>query len=76
VLTWAERGAESVQSKINGNEKDCLTVLASATAVGAKIPFVFIAAGKTGHTEQSLIGNVESYRRTHSISDWKTSDSF
>jgi hypothetical protein len=68
VLTWVERGSESIQAKINGNEKDCLAVLASVTAVGAKITFVFIPAGRAGCIEQSQIGNVENHWRTHSIS--------
>jgi hypothetical protein len=29
LLVWAEKGAESVQAIIDGNEKDCLTVLAT-----------------------------------------------
>jgi hypothetical protein len=48
VLTWAKHGSESIQAEINGNEKDCVTVLASVTAVGAKILHVFIAVGKRG----------------------------
>jgi hypothetical protein len=38
-----------------------MTVLASVTALGAKIPFVFIAAGKTGCVKYSQIGNFEGH---------------
>jgi hypothetical protein len=51
VLTEVERESESIQAKINSNEKDCATVLASMTAVRAKFPLVFIVAGKTGPVE-------------------------
>jgi hypothetical protein len=32
ILTWAELGCQAVQTKINGNEKDCITVVAYLTA--------------------------------------------
>jgi hypothetical protein len=51
-----------------------VTVLASVTAILAKIPLVFIAAGKRACVEQSQIGNVEGHWRSRSISGWKTSD--
>jgi hypothetical protein len=53
VLTWAERRSKSIQTKINGSEKNCVIILASVTAVGAKIPLALIAVGKTGRIEQS-----------------------
>jgi hypothetical protein len=68
MLAWAERGSEPIQTKSNHNEKDGMTVLASMTAFGAKIPLVFIAAGKMGRLKHSQIGNVEGHWRTHSIS--------
>jgi hypothetical protein len=76
VLTWAERGFESIYAIINGNKKDCVIVLASVTVVRANIPLITVAAGKTGRVEQSQIGNVESHWRIQSISDWETFDTF
>jgi hypothetical protein len=35
ILTWGEVGAESVQTKIPGNEKETITIVASVTAPGA-----------------------------------------
>jgi hypothetical protein len=76
VRTWAEHGSESIQVKISGNEKDCVTVLTFVTTVSTKIPLVFIAAGRTGSVEQSQIRNVEGHWRTHSKSGWEASGMF
>jgi hypothetical protein len=61
LVAWAEPGSEPISAKINGNEKDCLTVLASMIAVGPKIPLVLVAPGKIGRVEHSQIGNVEGH---------------
>jgi hypothetical protein len=61
---------------INGNEKDCVTVLASVTASGSKLPLLFIAAGKTERVEQSHIGDLEGQWTTHSTNGWQTSETF
>jgi hypothetical protein len=76
ILTWARAGSESVQAKINGDEKDCLTVLASVTAAGDKIPLSFFASGKTTRVEESQIGAVPGHWRDHSESGWQTSETF
>jgi hypothetical protein len=72
--TWAELGCQSVQAKINGDEKDCITAVACVTAAGEKLPLVFLASGKTRHVDQSQIGAVEGHWRTHSESRWQTSE--
>jgi hypothetical protein len=59
--TWEERGSESIQAETNDNKNDSVKVLASVTAAGAKIPLIFIAAGKTGRVEQSQIGSVQGH---------------
>jgi hypothetical protein len=48
VITWAERGPESIRTKINLDENNCLILLAWATAMGLTIPLIFVAAGKNG----------------------------
>jgi hypothetical protein len=76
ILTSAERGSDSIQAKINGNKKDCVTVLASVSASGSKLPLVFIAAGKTERVEQSQIGDVKGHWRNHSTNGWQSSETF
>jgi hypothetical protein len=76
ILTSAGLGCQSVQAKINGDEKDCITVMASVTASGGKLPLAFIASGKTMRVEESQIGPVDGHWRAHSESGWQTSDTF
>ena len=47
ILTWADVGAECVPLKVNGDEKNCLTALATVTANGGKLSLFFIAKGLT-----------------------------
>jgi hypothetical protein len=49
--------AESVQTKITGNEKENITVVASVTAAGDKLPLQFIPTGKTIRVETPQIGS-------------------
>jgi hypothetical protein len=46
ILTSAERGCPAVPAKINGDEKECITIVAWVTAAGEKLPLAFIASGK------------------------------
>jgi hypothetical protein len=50
-----------VQTKITGNEKENITVIASMTAAGDKLPLEFIAAGKTMRLESAQIGSVDEH---------------
>jgi hypothetical protein len=61
ILTWAEMGCQTVHAHITGDEKDCITVVASVTASGEKLPLTFIASGKTPRVEDSQIGVVEGH---------------
>jgi hypothetical protein len=72
----APLGAVSVQVQINGDEKDCVTVLASVTAAGDKLPLAFLAAGKSSRVDKSQIGVVEGHWRDHSESSWQRSETF
>ena len=76
ILTWAETGAEDVSVGILGDEKECLTVLASVTADGRKLPLYFLAKGKTTRVESSQLGSVNYHWKNHSENGWMTEDTF
>ena len=76
ILTWADVGSEDVQIQIHGDEKECLTVLASVTATGEKLPLYFLAKGKTVTVEETQIGDVGEHWRAHSLNGWQNQDTF
>jgi hypothetical protein len=78
VLTWAPKGAESihVQMPNGGREKERITVHASITAEGKKLPLMFIAEGKTGRVERSQLGDIGENWADHSPSGWQTQETF
>jgi hypothetical protein len=76
LLTWAPIGADGVTVRLDGNEKDCVTVLASITASGDKLPLLAIAKGKTRRAEQNQLGSGPTLIRDHSPSGWTTVETF
>jgi hypothetical protein len=64
-------GAQSVQAKIDGNEKENLTAVASVGAAGEELPLEFIATGKT-----ICIDQVDGHWRSHSQNKRETSETF
>ena len=76
LLTWAIVGEDNVKTLIRGNEKDNITVIASITAEGRKLPLMFIAKGKTERVEESQIGNIDPHWKTHTINGWMTNEAF
>jgi hypothetical protein len=76
LLTWAPVGADQVTIRLSGNEKDTVTVLASVTASGNKLPLFAIAKGKTQRAEQNQLGCAETIVRDHSESGWSTIETF
>ena len=76
ILTWAKRGSENVSITIRGDEKECITVLATVSANGHKLPLYFIANGKTERVEHSQLGDVINHWKNHSSNGWETSDTF
>jgi hypothetical protein len=76
LLTWAPVGADEVSVRLNGNEKDTVTVLASVTASGNKLPLFAIAKGKTQRAEQNQLRSNETLVRDHSESGWSTIETF
>ena len=76
LLTWSEPGAENVSVTIDGDEKAAISVLATISANGHKMPLFIVAKGSTDRVEQSQLGNVGYHWRCHSPSGWMTSDIF
>lgn len=76
ILTWAEKGSNSVQTQIQGDEKECITVLATISSSGTKLPLLLIAKGKTNRCEQSQLDNVVFHHATHSENGWMTEHTF
>ena len=76
LLTWAIVGEDNVRTLINGSEKENITVIASITADGEKLPLMFIAKGKTERVEESQIGDISSHWKTHSETGWMTNETF
>jgi hypothetical protein len=76
LVTWAPTGQDGVSIRVNGNEKDSLTVLASVTAGSRQLSLFAIAKGKTTRVEQSQLGTDDALIRNHSESGWSTTATF
>ena len=59
-------GSENVRINIHGDEKECITVLATITANGGRLPLYFLASGKTARAEESQLGDVYGHWGNHS----------
>ena len=76
VYSSAIVGEDNVRTLIRGNEKDNITVLASITAEGEKLPLMFIAKGQTERVEDSQVGDIGPHWKTHSPNGWMTNEAF
>jgi hypothetical protein len=78
LLTWTRKGVESVYitPEQGGAEKDRITVHASISAEGRKLPLLFIAEGKTRSVEDTQIGHVGGHWRVHTKNGWQTEENF
>ena len=76
ILTWGETGVDNVTRLSTINDKSQVTVLASITAAGTKLPLLFVAQEKTSQVEASQIGDVDYHWKCHSESGWMTDDVF
>ena len=74
LQTWAETGSQNVSTYIRGDEKECLTVMATISPNGRKLPLLFIAQGKTEQVETTQLGEVGVHWKAHSPNGWMTSD--
>jgi hypothetical protein len=62
--------------RLYGKEKDSVSVLASITTKGAKLPFFGIAKGTTKRAERFQLGSDQALVRDHSESGWSTKETF
>jgi hypothetical protein len=76
LLTWARIGDESIQVKTNRSPRTHLTVHASITAAGTKLPLLCFAHGKTEAVHVTPLGDVAYHWVIHSESGWQTSSTF
>ena len=76
ATTWAERGSDSVVIGVQDDEKKTITVMASVTAAGTKLPLLLIANGLTELVEESQLGDVWPHLRAHSSNGWMNSEIF
>lgn len=66
ILTWADTGSDNIQTKVNGNTKDSITVMGTITAANTKLPLHMIAKGSTERAEISQFGDISYHKSTHS----------
>ena len=72
-MTWAHTNSESVQCRIDNDEKEGVTVIAAVDSTGKKLPLTVIGKGKT---ERCLAGYhlPPEVRTCTSESGWTTTD--
>ena len=68
--TWAKKGADNIAITTADGEKDCLTVLASVTASGVKLPLLIVAKGLTERCEHSQLGDIYPHYSCHTTTGW------
>jgi hypothetical protein len=76
LLTWVPVGRDEMLLGLNGKKEDFVTILASITAKGTKLPFFGIAKGTTKRAERSQLGSDQALIRDHSESGWNTKETF
>lgn len=76
LRTWASKGAMDVQIRIGGNDKQCMTVLATIAADGTKRPLMFLAEGTSNTVLQTQIGDVAPHWKSCSDSGWMQGSNF
>jgi hypothetical protein len=64
ILTWWDTAAH-VFIHVQGEEKDCLTVLVTTSVSGIKSSLYFLAKGTTERVERIQIGDVGDHWRSH-----------
>jgi hypothetical protein len=72
ILTWAETGSQNVAVPITGSEKDAITVMATITFGGKKLPLYILAKGITTRCEVSQLGELGDHSCDHSPTGWMT----
>ena len=68
MTTWAETGADSISINAVDNEKKAITVMATISYAGTKLPLFMVAKGKSKASEQSQLGDILYRMSAHSSS--------
>ena len=76
MSTWADKGSDSVKINVEDDEKRMVTVMATITAAGTKLPLFMVAKGKTAAVESSQLGDISYHMSTHSPSGWMEQECF
>jgi hypothetical protein len=76
VTTSAQKGTDNIVIGICGNEKECLTVMATLRASGKRNPCNVLAREQTACVERTQIGNLGEHREDYSATGWMTQDPF
>ena len=76
ITTWAIRGSDNVKLIVEDDTKECLSVMATITAAGTKLPLFIVTRGKTSRVEESQAGDVWPHHTSHSESGWMTEKTF
>jgi hypothetical protein len=72
-LTWATKGAQSVNCQIDNHDKEGVTVIAAIDAARNNLPLTVVGKGKTGRCLAGFEAPEEVWTTT-SPSGWTTSD--
>ena len=76
MTTWAETGADSISINAVDNEKKAITVMATISYAGTKLPLFMVAKGKSKVSEQSQLGDISYHMSAHSSSGWMEQECF
>lgn len=76
LTTWAKKGAENISICTKDDEKKAITVMASITAAGTKLPLFVIAKGGTAAVETTQLGDIAPHFAHHTTSGWMDTEAF
>jgi hypothetical protein len=76
VLAWAPTGADNGVIGIGGDEKECLTVMATCQASGKRDSLYILAHANPARAERTQLSEVGRHRRDHYASGCMARDTF
>ena len=76
MSTWADVGSDSISVSVSDDAKKMITVMATITSAGTKLPLFMIAKGKTAIAEKSQLGDISYHMSAHSQSGWMEQECF
>ncbi|KAH0792677.1 DDE superfamily endonuclease containing protein [Histomonas meleagridis] len=71
ITTWADSGSDAIDIKVSDSEKKMITVMASITFAGTKLPLFM-----TELVERTQLGDISYHMSAHSESGWMEQDNF